>query len=139
MAVRYWDYWKSSTSTSSTSGYWDAWGSGTTSSNSTFSTYTSGVTTATWIRFTPREYVVTMPDHWDEAVTATFVRLINDETNTGFTVKMVMQGDVLITDPSIEKRSMEDFAPLLLRKAMGKDHERIQAFFDAFLLKREDG
>ena len=61
---------------------------------------------------------------------ANFTKLINDDTDTGFTVEMWISGDIKITDPSIERRSMADFMPLLLSRASAADQDTIRKFFD---------
>lgn len=135
MTIGYWDYWSSATSTGSTTGT-DAWGQG---ARYYFSNsggmWRSGTQTATttsdfWCRPVIRKYLVRVPDHWGDAALADFVHLINDETNTGFTVEMVIQGDIRITDPTIDIRTMEEMGPLFKRYASGADRDLIAAFFN---------
>lgn len=129
MAWQYWDY----GTASATSGiyynpsiYSDAISlTGESSSTTTFY-YTSSTASYT----VAREMLVLCPDHWGEPEAAGFTRLLNDETHTGWTVKMVIRGDIKVADPNIEVRSMADFVPLLKRCASREDRELIDKFFE---------
>jgi len=59
-----------------------------------------------------------------------FVKLVNMETKTGWLVTMVIKGDIIITDPNIETRTMEEFVPLLRWDASRNDNAKIDMFFD---------
>jgi hypothetical protein len=45
-------------------------------------------------------------------------------------VTLFIKGNVLITDPDVEKRKMEDFVPLLKKRASATDIELINKFFE---------
>lgn len=120
MATEYWNYWDSGTSgTTATSG--GAW-----STDPCTSGTTSGSTW--WIRIV-RKYLVVIPENWTEKIIADFTILLNDKTNTGFRVEMVIRGDIKITDHTIEVRTMENFIPLLRQYAGKKDLTKIKKFF----------
>lgn len=126
MAIRYWDPWATSTNSSTTAPY----------SDGTWSTWTNSSTSATgggWYYTTTvivtRKVLVIEPEHWTDEIADRFLRLVNIETNTGWKVELRIKGDVLITDPSIEKRSLEEFVPLIKSKASGADLEKFNAFF----------
>lgn len=78
----------------------------------------------------PRRYLIPKPDQWTREQELAFVRLLNEQTHTGWKVEMLISGDVLICDPNIEKRSMEDFVPLLKLNASATDKAAIRAFFN---------
>lgn len=85
----------------------------------------------TWYRIRKaRTILVKSPQAWDKAKTAAFVQLVNKETNTGWKVDMVIEGEVAITDPNIEIREMDEFVPLLKENAGNEDIERINRFFN---------
>lgn len=133
--ARYWDYSTTSTTTTQTASWWDSQlrPSATTYTTTSTSTTTTSASTWTCVYYVqPRAYLVEPPDHWDEATLASFVRLVNDETKTGFTVTMVIKGEILITDPDVELRAMADFVPLLKRRANATDRAKIDAFFAEF-------
>lgn len=133
--ARYWDYSTTSTTTTQTASWWDSQlrPSATTYTATSTSTTTTSAGTWTCVYYVqPRAYLVETPDHWDEATLASFVRLVNDETKTGITVTMVIKGEILITDPDVERRAMADFVPLLKRRANATDRAKIDAFFAEF-------
>lgn len=114
--------------------YWDPYTTGTTS----ISWFPNGLTNTTattspipswlYVRFQPRKLLIPIPEKWTEEQSSAFVRLVNVETHTGWTVELVIKGDIVITDPDIEKRSMVDFIPLLKSKATYSDKEKINNF-----------
>jgi hypothetical protein len=132
MAIDYWDY--QLTTTGSTTTDWS--GTATVSA----STGTSTVTTALWPTYvsTFRRYIVAAPKSWDRKTRAIFTKLVNDDTDTGFTVDMWIDGDIEITDPTIEKRTMEDFMPLLKHRASEKEKVLISDFFEKYHFKDGD-
>jgi len=79
---------------------------------------------------TTRKILVTHPETWTNEQSLKFVELINVNTKTGFTVILLIKGDVLITDPDVEKRDMIDFIPLLRKKASATDLNLINEFFE---------
>jgi hypothetical protein len=79
---------------------------------------------------TIRKILVHHPDHWTEEQGLKFVELINIKTKTGFTVTLLIKGKVLITDPDVEQREMNDFVPLLQKRASGTDLQIINKFFE---------
>lgn len=122
MAVYYWDYWTDQSPTTSTASDW---------------TTPSGATgTGVWWSYTTttmsvvRKYLIKEPESWTDEVSAAFVHLLNDETNTGFKIEMLIRGDIRITDPSIDTRTMVEFVPLLKSRAVGKDRETVETFFE---------
>ncbi|WP_157951654.1 hypothetical protein [Agrobacterium pusense] len=131
--IRYWDY------PTSVSNYWSTSGATTSATNATSSTrFYSASGTNSFTSFTnnvyvtvTRQYVVTVPEHWTREDCADLTLLINDETKTGFKITMWMEGDIDITDPSVEKRALEDFIPLLLSHAGHEDQLKIRSFFSA--------
>lgn len=141
MAPYYWDYPTSGT------GYWDNYtGTATNTSTSGGGTYrryhdTGTITSSTstnstngWVYYSVvvrKDYLIEHPAHWSDADAADFVALVNDKTRTGFTITMLIKGDIAITDPNVERRSMADFVPLLLRHASAEDQKVIRDFFAA--------
>lgn len=154
----YWDYNNSSTSTTTTSDFWGGLGGLNNFGGTASTTYSNNRTQArpryytdntlqgytdcsassgqlyNYYRAMPviRYYLIEEPEHWDEAIAASFTRLLNDETDTGFTVLMRIKGDIQVADPNIEHRTMANFLPLLRRYARGPDLEKINAFFAKF-------
>lgn len=114
MTWNYWDYHSTATTTATGT----TWGSPWTSAS-----------TATYY-FSYRQILVETPEHWTDEDVEAFVRLINIDTKTGFTVTMVIKGDILITDPNVETRSMKNFAPLLRSCATKGDLGKINEFFN---------
>lgn len=57
------------------------------------------------------------------------VDLVNRETKTGHYIEMVIWGDVTITDPNIETRTMKEYVPLLCSYANPADLKKIVRFF----------
>lgn len=152
MAASYWDY------PGSTTGYYGGTGTGYGSTNSTTTTTTStgqsgynhapryyysnqcGTTTGGQLYYIPvvKKVLVECPEHWTESDVADFVFLVNDETQTGWTIDMVISGDIKITEPGVEKRSLVDFLPLLKQRASVEDKMLINKFFLSHPLVVED-
>ncbi len=126
MPSTYWDGYSNNSTGQSTASY--GWGNSWTS--------TSTMYYPVWTYSVIKKYLVEAPQSWTQEAIDKFIRLVNIDTRTGFRVEMVIKGDVLITDPEIEKRSMKDFRPLLSFHASAEDNEKIKAFFDEF--KDED-
>lgn len=128
MASYYWDPHQTSTSTSGTA------------TNSTRYNNSASSTTTNWYYVTAvvtREMLIEEPEHWEDSDRDGFTRLVNLETKTGWIVKLWIKGDVCITDPTIERRSMADFLPLLRSSAKSVDDlTRINDFFDAHPLSK---
>jgi len=123
MATDYWDYWNDAT------GYTGTATSGTlTTGTATTGTYT------TWYDATSstpivRKMLVRIPESWGKSKIAAYTKLINDDTNTGWTVEMIITGDIKITDHSIEVREMKEFVMLLKQRASQTDRHTIDDFF----------
>lgn len=115
MSYRYYD-WASPTATSGT--YWYDGASATT-------------TTPIYYAITTKMVLVKPPSHWTREDGIAFVHLINAETRTGWVITMLIDGEILITDPNVETRTMEAFLPLLRRSAGRDDLAKINTFFEA--------
>ncbi len=76
-----------------------------------------------------RRILVKTPKKWSKKTAKAYVKLINKKTRTGWVVSMLIDGKVTICDPTIEKRKMKQFKPLLLWNASVADTELIKAFF----------
>ena len=109
-----------------TSSTWYSWGSNSTGSSAW---------QYAWI-YPPRQILVTCPEHWAEDDAIAFAKLVNVETHTGWLVTMIIQGEVVITDPNVETRTMAEFAPLLRWHASARDREKISAFFAEHLFEK---
>jgi len=77
----------------------------------------------------PRRVLIESPEHWGEEDILAFVRLINEHTTTCGVIEFVIYGKVLITDPAIDVRSMEDAIPLIKRYASKRDRTLVDEFF----------
>jgi len=123
------------------------WSNWTTSSNSTMnyswnwntsSTTGSSVTYDYVYSYRMRSILVEPPSHWTLDDVLAFVHMVNFETNTGWTITMVFKdGDIIITDPNVERRTMKDFIPLLKSRISLEDKKIINAFFDSHPLDVE--
>jgi hypothetical protein len=125
--------------------YWDYYGTAATSwrrvtatdSSASFTYFSSGTTWASSGIYSPcrvvnRKILVTAPDNWSDGQNMGFVELVNIKTKTRWKVTLVIKGgDILITDPDVEKRTMEDFIPLLKNSADIVDIEIINEFFNS--------
>jgi len=125
MATTYWDD-TSVTQSSSNTGNWHS-ARADTATPTHFNIFPS-CSTANYTTVV-RRILVNKPKHWTDEQEIKFIRLINKETATGWRVTMLIKGDILIIDPNIEKRTMEDFAPLLKDTATDKDIKKINKFF----------
>lgn len=132
MSVEYYDW--SSTSSTTTDDW--KWFSDTSSSTSSYYRIYSERPNRIYSE-RPRRYLVSAPAHWTDEDNIAFVHLLNQETRTGFIVEMVIKGDILITDPNIEHRSMKNFLPLLRVRARGDDGRKIDEFFKQHPLESE--
>lgn len=119
-----------------TTDYWDYYRVGGTQSTAT--TYpTSTFDTSTCNSWQPsyvtvvRKILVSAPENWTEEQNMKFVELVNIKTKTGWKVTLVIKGgNITITDPNVERRTMADFIPLLKNEALRKDIILINEFFD---------
>lgn len=99
--------------------------------NSTDVTWSGGNTGTIRVRVPPpKRVVVPLPKHWTEQQALAFVDLINLKTKTGWKVTSLVRGDILICDPTIEKRPLRDFLPLLKLNANGEDASAIDRFIE---------
>ena len=121
------------------------WASG--STNSTSLDLSSVSTTATqWLTVTcsscgstswslprPRRMLVHVPSHWARETVLAFVRLLNKETNTGWTINMVIWNDpeITICDPDIEVREFSDWLSLVAFRANPEDAARLRSFVES--------
>ena len=121
MAYKYWE--DSSTNTESYTN--SSWCYGDTTSNNVVYYYVP-----------PREILVTEPECWTDEDGLAFIDLVNNQTRTGWLVTMRIKGDVLITDPRIETRTMKEFLPLLRWCANSDDRKKIAAFFEEHPIRR---
>lgn len=126
MACGYWDEYTGST-TGDLGGSW-AFDTSATSATvtTTYITWTTSSSPTTW---SPRRILVKIPASWDKQKIAAYARLVNRETNTGWKVEFVIEGDVAIVDPNIEIREMAEFVPLLKHCASEEDRRKIDEFF----------
>lgn len=124
MATSYWDYYGSDTS--ATGGYLPngiTTGTQSTASGSLWWYYPTEV-------IKQRKLLVYKPDKWTDEQNMKFVELVNIKTKTGWKVTLVIKGgDILITDPDVEKRDMIDFIPLLKDRATATEIGIINEFF----------
>jgi len=101
--------------------------------NETETTIADSASGATCSCYTPhvyqREILVEHPEHWKDEDHQAYVKLVNEQTQTGWKIKLLITGNVQICDPRIERRSMADFIPLLKYNASDKDRELIDKFF----------
>src|ERR1051326_182317 len=65
----------------------------------------------------PRQLLVTNPKKWTKKTRLAFAELVNRKTRTGWIVTMIIDGEITVCDPNIERRSMRDFVPLLTWRA----------------------
>ncbi len=120
------DYWDSD---GTASGYWSEENSATT--NSTSYTSTSNAAASNYyhiVRY--RRILVPQPANWSKEDVLDFVRLVNGKTKTGWIVEMLIEGNILITDPDIEVRKMSAFIPLFKQRANKNDLETINKFYE---------
>lgn len=79
----------------------------------------------------PRRLLIPRPKGWTRDTELAFADLLNHKTRTGWIVSMLIDGEVVITDPNIERRTMEEFLPLLTWRASRGDKRRIDEFVAA--------
>jgi len=115
MALDYWDC-------DTTSPTWG--GSGSTTGTETADYYYVSAPVE-WVK----KIIVKTPKHWDKIKHAAWVKLVNQDTTTGWKVDMIIHGNILITDPSIEIREMNAFTVLMKETAGDLDKEKINEFF----------
>jgi len=122
MGTNYWDYWRVgnySNNTTDTSACYDT----------SISTGTSWSSSNLYYEYKTRKILVSAPDKWTDKQNMEFVELVNIKTKTGWYVTLVIKGgDIIITDPNIEKRSMVDFIPLLLCRTNHEETDLINKF-----------
>jgi len=78
---------------------------------------------------TIRTILVESPKNWTKDEILLFAELVNIKTKTGWKVKMIINGDIIITDPTVETKTMKEFIFLLRAKANIQDTEAIIRFF----------
>ena len=120
MAIFYWNNWSDSTTTSGSASWYSVDATSSTSTAFDFNTYPPP----------PRRVIVKHPPHWDKKTTEAYVRLVNQDTKTGWRVTMLISGDLVIVDPTIDVRSMAGFVPLLKMRASDEDKAKIETFFE---------
>lgn len=86
-----------------------------------------------------RKILVTCPDHWTRDVALAFAHFVNCKIRSRFHVEMVIDGNVAITDPDIEVRTMANFVPLLKKHTEPEDHEKVDGFFATHPLNPPEG
>jgi len=109
--------------------YWQGTGSTTSGTSTCGNIYTDSSSSTTYVFLRPRRILVSSPAHWKKEDSLAFVDLVNNKTKTGWLVTMLIDGDILITDPDIETRTMEAFVPLLKKRASSDDMKTINEFF----------
>ena len=119
MAVNCWDY----GTTNGTDTTWSHSWTTTTASTSTGGTYTD------WT-FPPRRYVVTGLKKWARSHKAALIRLINQETGTGWSIEIWMDGDVDVCNPDIEIIKARQWWQKVKMAASHKDKQLMQEFLD---------
>jgi hypothetical protein len=121
----YWDYNGTSAST---------WRTTSTNASTNYDTSLTGCGWSSSSLYYPipvtRKILVENPKSWTKEQGLKFVELLNVKTKTGFTVILLIEGNVLITDPDVEKRTMLDFIPLLRKRANDGDLQLINEFFE---------
>jgi len=76
----------------------------------------------------PRRILVRLPGKWSKRVKLAWVKLINDDTETGWKVTMLIEGVVTVIDPNIEQRDVASMTELLKWNATEKDKKKLDAF-----------
>ena len=121
--------------------YSDTSTNGTTTSSGAYSMVYSGTTdtsttSTNWAgswqpypRVVIKKVYVHRPKHWDRKIGQAWVKLVNDETNTGWKITATIWGDIEIHDPYEDVRDMKDFIGLLKARASAEDRKKIDAFF----------
>lgn len=115
--------------------YWNDSTTTGTASTSAFSIVYSTTATSTGASWTPYPRVITkrvfvkQPLAWDKQISDAWVRLVNEETDTGWKIEARINGDIEIIDPFIDVREMKDFIGLLTANAKTHDRLLIEEFF----------
>lgn len=86
-----------------------------------------------YVCYTPKTYLVKEPARWKQKGKDAFIKLVNDETRTGWKVTMVIKGSVEIIDPNIEVISAKKFAQIMRWNASLEDKVKIDAFAETWL------
>lgn len=128
MAIEYFDYGDTSSSSSDNYSIDSTAATATTTSN-TWGGSWYRIDASSWFPPPPRRILVKHPMSWSREDSEAYVRLVNCETNTGWRVEMLISGDIVITDPDIDVRTMKEFEPLLTFRASNEDRQKIAAFF----------
>lgn len=121
--IDYWDY--------NRHGSWTSGTTGTTSSSYTNAYDTSASPSYHYYRtYTVRKILITAPENWSEEQVMSFTELVNIKTKSGWIIRMVIKnGNITITDPDVERRTMNDFIPLLKKHCSNEDIQLINDFF----------
>ena len=80
--------------------------------------------------YSVRRIIVENPECWDEGVLLLFTDLVNNKTDTGWTIIMVIKGEIVYLEPDVETRTMERFIPLLKKRATRRDARAIDVFLN---------
>lgn len=75
-----------------------------------------------------RRIAVRLPGKWSKRVKLAWVKLFNEDTDTGWKVEMLIEGTIIITDPNIEQRDIQSFIELAKWRASDKDKKKLDAF-----------
>lgn len=134
--VWYWD--STSSTTSSTGGTMTNAGNTISSATNITTGFTTGNVAIYYWRPKSRQFLVEMPENWNDEDSEAWVRLINIDTESGFIVTALIKGKIMITDPDVERRTMEDFMPLVRRRVSEEDLEIINSFFAVHPIQPED-
>lgn len=101
-----------------------------TSANCTTCTLLDGTVSWTVRIPPPRKLLVKVPRGWKKGRVDGFVKLVNEQTRTGWRATMLVRVQK-VYDPSIEQLTMKQFRSLLLQTASAGDAAVINAFFIA--------
>ena len=129
MAANYWDYIHDSTTG-------DDWISYDTASDATGATpHDAGIrwwyeSTTTGTQYF-RRYIVTGFKNWLKRHRADLTKLINDETDTGWTIEMWMDGDIDVCDPSIEIIKARAWWHKVRARANSRDLAKLDDFYES--------
>lgn len=122
------------------------WDGSVSSSSFTGSSGTGGVTrwvsiggtatgTSNYIRVITRTILVKHPKNWTDKQGLLYVELVNKRIRTNWKVTMLIKGDILITDPNVEKRKMKEFILLLKDDISVEDVKIVNEFLKENPLK----
>ncbi len=108
------------------------WSGSSTSSSIYINSSTTASANTYWLPLVVyRRFAVPRPEGWTFAEEVEFARVINEETDGSWLVEMIVDGNVLITDPRIEKRELCDLLPLMYRTMTKADAAKIRAYVAA--------